>query len=135
MTAQSGPINQRKKMIPGPVDRLRLALDALRGKGLRGRYTAEGWATCRCGKEFFCFTREVTQEMADLSLRLKVGSMCRTCDARIAQNLDMCPEWLHVERGVSACILAWTHAGRCEPHPPIAPELLAQLRAKSKEVG
>jgi hypothetical protein len=97
-----------------------------------GKFSAEGWISCRCGKISFHRVWETTQELADARFKLQGIAACKVCEADVNQAMDMCPETTVSEGGVAACRLGYRHVGRCVPYEYPA-ELIEEARKRGMD--
>lgn len=80
---------------------------------------------CRCGKRWFP-TRYRNTDMADFETRLAEMSLCQACSMDVHKAMDMCPESVPMQNGISACSLPWHHSGECVPM--MTPENVEQIK-------
>lgn len=85
-----------------------------------GRFKAEAWFPCGCGKVRHCTSYERTEELARLTVETHDLWVCSACGSEIARNADYCQE--------TGCVSTYAHKGRCEL-TWIPPEVKAQLLA------
>lgn len=86
-----------------------------------GRYRASAWCPCRCGKVRWRTYYSDSETVARKYVELLVMTMgCRVCEADGMRRAQVCPEGGCIRR-------EYAHTGRCEPLPPLTPEMLARL--------
>lgn len=90
---------------------------------LASRWFAEGWSTCRCGKEFHVQAVGHTEDLARGFVHMR-GSLCRACSALVARHTGRCPD--------GNCTLPYRHRGRCRP-VEIPAELYEKARQRSHD--
>lgn len=77
--------------------------------------TRRRWVTCLCGKTRQMTFNEYSKKVAKLRFNLAQRQPCKTCSEQISRQLNMCPEHIVHEFGVTACSLPYHHVGKCKP--------------------